>query len=170
MTNEGLLGYAFDKDTSPQGLELIRINAGSLATSGRPGPMGGRRADADPALRRRLQRREPQRRRVVLPAPADRSTWTPSARCARPRATRLLGLRARHASKIDIPLYAFETDLTNGRVIRGAKRLIKRAKGIKTYKLVTDTKQSHVDPLVASPRRNNFLKTLVPFLKKKQLK
>ena len=45
------------------------------------------------------------------------------------RSTRLLGLRARHASKIDIPLYAFETDLTKGRVIRGAKRLRQAREG-----------------------------------------
>ena len=86
------------------------------------------------------------------------------------KVTRLLGLRATHASEIDIPLYAFQTDLTKGRVIRGAKRLRKRAKGIKTYRFHSNTNQSHIDPLVAAPSRNRFLRTVVRFLKKKQLR
>ena len=36
VTNEALLGHAFDKDTSPAGLELLRVRAGRLAASGDP--------------------------------------------------------------------------------------------------------------------------------------
>ena len=50
-------------------------------------------------------------------------------------------------------------------MIRGAKRLIKRSE-IETSRLVTDHAASHLDPLVAAPRRNAFLKSVVPFLKK----
>ena len=168
-TNEGVLGYAFDGDTSPKGLELIRINAGTLDTS--VDPARWKDGDVTPIQRfaAAFSAESPNAtewyfpRRLTLDVDAVSSLRST-------RATRLLGLRARHASEIDIPLYAFQTDLTRGRVIRGAKRLRKRAEGIKTYKFVSDTKQSHLDPLVASPRRNNFLKTLVPWLKKKQLR
>ena len=36
--------------------------------------------------------------------------------------TRLLGLRPFHAARINVPLYAFETDLTNGTSPRGRGR------------------------------------------------
>ena len=38
MTNEALLARALDADTSPKGLELLRVNAGRLAASGDPRP------------------------------------------------------------------------------------------------------------------------------------
>ena len=60
--------------------------------------------------------------------------------------------------------------LTRGRVIKGAKRLRKRAKGITTFRFHSDTNQSHLDPLVAAPSRNSFLRTVVRFLKLKQLR
>ena len=69
VTNEGALGFAFDKDTSPEAFSLIRINAGRLATSGNPAPVAGRGDHADPAVRRGLRQRAPQRNRVVFPPP-----------------------------------------------------------------------------------------------------
>jgi pimeloyl-ACP methyl ester carboxylesterase len=168
-TNEGVLGFAFDADTSPKGLELIRINAGSLNTAVDPARWVNGELTPIQRFAEAFSGESPNAtewyfpRRLTLDVDAASSLRSTAA-------TRLLGLRARHAAKIDIPLYAFETDLTNGRVIRGARRLRKRARGIKTYTFVKDTKQSHIDPLVAAPRRNNFLKTVVPFLKKKQLR
>ena len=38
--------------------------------------------------------------------------------------TRLLGLRVSHRRTIRLPLYALQTDLSRGRVLRGARRLI----------------------------------------------
>ena len=63
-----------------------------------------------------------------------------------------------------MPLYAYETDLTKGRVLRGARRFV-RGSRVKTARYVADPRASHLDPLVAAPRRNAFLKTVVPFLK-----
>ncbi len=166
-TNEGALGFAFDGDTSPKGLELIRVNAGRLATTGTP----RRWIDGELTPIQRFATvfgsESPNANEWYFPRRLTLDVDGVSSLRQTP-VTRLLGLRARHASKINIPLYAFETDLTNGRVIRGAKRLRKRAKGIKVYTFVKDTKQSHLDPLVAAPRRNNFLKTVVPFLKKRK--
>jgi len=68
---------------------------------------------------------------------------------------------------VDVPLYAYGTDLTDGRVIKGAKRFV-RGSRIKTASYVADPRASHLDPLVAAPRRNVFLKTVVPFLKKRR--
>ena len=64
-----------------------------------------------------------------------------------------------------MPLYAYSTDLTNGRVARGARRLVKRSR-IGTSRVVDDRSAAHLDPLSAAPGRNRFLKTVTPFLRR----
>ncbi len=165
VTNEGALGFAFDKDTSPEAFSLIRINAGRLAASGNPRPwqdgeltpiqrfagaFGSERPNA-------IEWYFPRRLRL------DVDAMSPLKRTA---VTRLLGLRPFHASRINVPLYAFETDLTNGNVSKGARALVKRSR-IRRARIYTDERQSHLDPLVAAPSRNSFLKTVVKFLKVK---
>jgi hypothetical protein len=80
-------------------------------------------------------------------------------------AARYLGLRLKHAKGIDVPLYAYSTDLTRGAVARGARRLVKRSK-IGTARVVDDRSAAHLDPLSAAPGRNRFLQTVVPFLRR----
>jgi hypothetical protein len=77
-----------------------------------------------------------------------------------------LGLRLMHTDQIDVPIYAFQTDLTEGGVLHGAKALIKRAKTTKQEALLVngEPQQSHLDPLTAAPKQNKFLKNLVRFL------
>jgi hypothetical protein len=71
-----------------------------------------------------------------------------------------------HTKRIDVPIYAFQTDLTDGGVLRGARALVKRAKTTKREALLVNgaPQQSHLDPLTAAPKRNEFLKKLVSFL------
>jgi hypothetical protein len=64
-----------------------------------------------------------------------------------------------------VPLYAYGTALTEGGVARGAKRLARRSR-IEEVSIVDDRGTSHLDPLSAAPRRNDFLRTVVPFLKR----
>ena len=68
-----------------------------------------------------------------------------------------------HAKRIDVPIYAFQTDLTDGGVLRGAKALVRRAKTTKAEAMLVQgaPQQSHLDPLTAAPKRSEFLKTLV---------
>jgi len=70
-----------------------------------------------------------------------------------------------HGKQIDLPLYAYSTDLTEGRVARGARRLA-RASRIRHATVVDDRSAAHLDPLSAAPSTNRFLKTVVPFLKR----
>ena len=42
--------------------------------------------------------------------------------------TRYLKLRPWHLKRVNVPLYAFQTDLTEGRVLRGARRYIERSR------------------------------------------
>jgi len=80
-------------------------------------------------------------------------------------AARYLGLRLTHGSEIDLPLYAFSTDLTSGRVARGARRLVRRWQ-VRGPVIVDDRGTSHLDPLSAAPSRNHFLRSVVPFLRR----
>jgi hypothetical protein len=50
-------------------------------------------------------------------------------------------------------------------VIARARALVKQSR-IPSSKLVSDPRFAHLDPLAASPDRNTFLRTVVPFLKR----
>jgi hypothetical protein len=78
---------------------------------------------------------------------------------------RILGLRLEHGREIDVPLYAFSTGLTKGKVARGARRLA-RISRVPRKVVVDDRRTSHLDPLSAAPQTNRFLKTVVPFLRR----
>ena len=161
-TNEAALGYAFDETTSPPGFELIRVRAGRLAPSGNPRPWQNGEVTPIQRLARTFGTEPgngiewyfPKR----LPLDVDGTDHL-----ARNRITELLGLRPWHTANVNLPLYAFETDLTGGRVLRGAMRFMDASK-IKRATLVADHNTSHLDPLTAAPDRNTFLKTFAPFL------
>jgi len=164
VTNEAALGYVFDETTSPDALALIRIRAGGLAADGDPRPW----QDGEITPIRRFARAYaadapnatewyyPRRLLLDVDAASDLRTN---------QAARMLGLRLEHAREIDLPLYAFSTDLTQGRVARGARRLA-RLSPITKPVVVDARKTSHLDPLSAAPKTNRFLKTVVPFLER----
>ncbi len=83
-------------------------------------------------------------------------------------AARYLGLRLTHTNQINVPIYAFQSDLTDGAVLRGAKRLVKRARTTKKQATLVngDPRYSHLDPLLAAPKKNKFDKTVAKFLKR----
>jgi pimeloyl-ACP methyl ester carboxylesterase len=164
-TNRALFGYAFDRDTSPAALGLLHINAGGLAPSGDPRDW----VDGGVTPVGRLAEtfgQEPvnatewyfPKRLTIDTNGADQMKMNDVAK--------FLGLRLMHTKRIDVPIYAFQTDLTDGGVLRGAKALVKRAKTTKREALLVNgaPQQSHLDPLTAAPKRNEFLKKLVSFL------
>jgi pimeloyl-ACP methyl ester carboxylesterase len=168
VTNEGLIGRVFDRDTSPRGFELIRVRAGRLAAGGEV--RGWQDGEVTPVqnLAAFLGRQPvngiewyfPERLRLDVDGASG-------LRGRRDPINRLLGLRPFHARSIDLPLYAFETDLTKGRVLRGARRLIERSEIPRRSAVLVDRGRStsHLDPLTAAPRTNDFLKTVAPFLR-----
>jgi hypothetical protein len=162
VTNEAQFGYAFDESTSPAALALIQIRAGRLAHSGDPrGWLDGeltpiqRHARAYAADNPNATEWYYPRRLLLDVDAASPLRQTPAAR--------FLGLRLMHGNEIDVPVYAFSTALTRGRVARGARRLVLRSR-IRQSTIVDDRGTSHLDPLSARPSRNHFLKSVVPFL------
>jgi hypothetical protein len=167
VTNRALLGYAFDQSTAPKSLGLIHLRAGGLAPAGEPrdwvdgevSPIG-RVADfwaAQPV--NGVEWYFPQRLSIDVDGANE---------LQRNAVTRALKLRPWHLRKVDVPLYAFETDLTEGRVLRGARRYIARSRVPRRASVLVDrgATTSHLDPLTAAPATNDFLKTAVPWLKR----
>jgi pimeloyl-ACP methyl ester carboxylesterase len=167
VTDRALLGYAFDRDTSPLDPSL-RINGGRLAASGDPRDW----VDGGVTPVRRLAAtfgQEPSnsiewyfpRRLTIDTNGADQLRDNPVAR--------YLGLRLLHTRQVDLPLYALQTDLTSGQVLQGALRFIDRSRTTRSEsRLVNaDPEQSHLDPLMAAVPKNRFFSTVVPFLRNK---
>jgi hypothetical protein len=79
-------------------------------------------------------------------------------------ATRYLGLRPYHLKEVNVPLYAFQTGISKGGVLRGTKIFIRRSK-VKSHWLYQDLQMGHFDPLEDFPAHNRFIATVVPWLR-----
>jgi hypothetical protein len=167
-TNRGGYGYAVDTQTSPESLALVQMHIGRLAGSGSPrdwvdGELG--------TVERAAQ--------VFSGIPAmDGSSWYHPLRLSidagaldnriRNSAQRVLGDRTTHGRDVHLPMYAIETSLGAGHVLRSVRALARRSRVPRRKLVLVDrhTSMAHIDPLVDIPRRNAFLKTVVPFLKR----
>lgn len=164
-TTRALLAYAFDRDTSPESLALLHVNAGALAAAGDPRDWedGGITPVANIA---ETFGQEPANA-VEWYFPRRLSIDTNGANAMRQNAVaKLLGLRLEHTREIDIPIYAFQTDLTDGGVLRGANNLVDRAKTKRSESMFVEgaPQASHLDPLTAAPAGNEFLRTVARFI------
>lgn len=168
-TNQGLFGYDFDRDTSPPELTSLHVNAGSLA----PENPGGVADWIDGGITpiQNLADTFSQHpmnavdwffpTRITIDANgADQMRMNPVAK--------YLGLRLFHTKRVNLPFYVVQTDDTGGDVMKGARNWLKRTRTPKkqTVLINADPQMSHLDPLMASPKKNVFLKTITPFLKK----
>jgi hypothetical protein len=164
VTNRGQLGFAFDASTSPPDLAFIQVRAGQL------GPTGDW-VDGEVTPIERLAQ-------TFAQEPANAAEWYFPGRLtidvdaanalARNAQTELLHLRPWHRREVDLPLYALQTSLSNGHVLRGARRFIAGSKVPRGRSVLVDASatESHLDPLTAAPDRNRFLETVVAFLKR----
>ncbi len=168
VTNRALLGYAFDRDSSPADLSLIHINGGGLAASGDPRDWvdGG----VTPVSRLAATYGQEPANALEWYFPTRLTIDTNSADQMRPNeVANFLGLRLFHTRKVNLPLYAIATDLAGAHVLDGARNFIRRARATKRQSMLVNRNPliSHLDPLTAAPKRNAFLKTVVPFIEKK---
>jgi hypothetical protein len=163
-TSEAGFGYAFDVDTAPAQLGLLHVRAGRLADVGDPRPW----VDGENTPVQRLAR-------TFASEPLNGVEWyfprrlpldLAAAAALRPTpAARVLGVRVRHARRVNVPLYAFGTDFSDGRVVTAARRFARRSR-VPRATFAQARRFTHLDPLTASPRRNHFLRTVVPFLRR----
>ena len=166
-TNRAFLGHAFDRDTSPRSLGLIHLRAGRLAAAG--DPRDWEDGEVSPIARVAQWFGDQPVNGVEWFFPLRLSLDVDGANELRRNAvTRQLKLRPWHLRRVDRPLYAFQTDLTDGRVLRGARRFISRSRVSRSASTLVDRSSttSHLDPLTAAPETNDYLKTAVPWLKR----
>ena len=164
VTNEAFLGTIFDATYSTPARRALRTHSGRLRRSGRP--RGWESGERTPMSRLRsafgrvganaTEWYFPQR--LIL----DIAAADPMRRDA---VGDLLGLRLWHTRSIDVPLYAYQTELTQGGVLRSARRLRARA-DVPRWRFSSDTGAGHLDPVLGSPSRNSFLTTVVPWLRR----
>lgn len=76
----------------------------------------------------------------------------------------LLGLRLWHTHDIDVPLYSFQTGLTQGTVNTAAQWVVANSK-IPAASYDGDSAMTHLDVLWADPQRNTMVRGVVPFLR-----
>jgi pimeloyl-ACP methyl ester carboxylesterase len=163
-TNRGQFGFAFDATTSPRELGLIQVRSGTLGAD-------GDWIDGEVSPLQRVAETFGQE-------PANAVEWFYPARLnldvdaasplAQNSAAKYLGLRIKHARRADVPVYAVQTSLTRGAVLKGAKSFVTRSKSPRRLAAYVDagSEQSHLDPLTAAPATNKYLKTVVPWLKR----
>ena len=165
VTNRALLARAFDRDTTPEDLDLD-VRAGHLAESGDPRDWVDGEVSTSARVAEFFGRQDPNAVEWYFPERLrlDVDGANPMRRNA---VTRRLRLRPWHLAKVDVPLYAFQTDLTGGRVLRGARRYIARSRVPRRASVLVDraSSTSHDDPVTAPAATNDFLKTVVPFLR-----
>ena len=165
VTNRGLLGYAFDKDTSSPALSLIHVRAGSL------GPLPEPRDWVDGEVT------SVQRLAVTFgQEPANAIEWYFPRRLSidvnganalrRNAVAKLLHLPLKHGPRIDVPVLALQTDLTDGGVLAGARALIRESEvpRARSVLLNAEDTMSHLDPLTAAPALNPLVQELGAFL------
>jgi pimeloyl-ACP methyl ester carboxylesterase len=165
VTNRALLGYAFDRDSSPADLGLLHINGGDLAASGNPRDWtdGG----VTPLSRLAETFGQEPSNAVEWYFPTRLTIDTNGAdRMAQDDVGNFLGLRLSHTKQVNLPLYAIATDLAGAHVLDGARNFVRRSRTTRKDSMLVNRNplMSHLDPLVAAPKTNAFLKTVVPFL------
>jgi hypothetical protein len=168
VTNRSLLGYAFDRDTSPANLGLLHINGGGLAPSG--DPRDWLDAGVTPIDRVASVFGQEPTNFVEWYFPTRLRIDTNGAdQLVQNDVANFLGLRLYHANKVNLPFYAVQTDLTHGKVLQGANNWINRTRTTRRQSTLVnlDPAMSHLDPLLAAPDANGFLTSVRRFLKKK---
>jgi pimeloyl-ACP methyl ester carboxylesterase len=164
VTNRALFGFAFDRDTSPLPSDQ-QMNGGGLAASGDPRDWvdGG----ISPVSRLAATFGQEPANAVEWYFPKRLTIDTNGAdQMRRNDVGNFLGLRLFHTRKVNLPLYAIATNLAGAHVLDGARNFIRRSRTTRRESMLVNRNplMSHLDPLIAAPKTNAFLKTVVPFL------
>jgi pimeloyl-ACP methyl ester carboxylesterase len=175
-TNAGQYGFAVDETTSPANLALVQSHIGRLAASGDPrgwhdGELGSVRRAASVFSEYVGMKNQK--------VGEDGTSWYHPSRLSIDSgainngvdnpAQAVYGDHATMGHSVKLPMYSFDTSLGGGRVADATRQLAEQSKVPKRWvKTVKRTKTySHIDPISAAPAKNAFLKTVVPFLRKK---
>jgi pimeloyl-ACP methyl ester carboxylesterase len=173
VTNIGQYGYALDTETSPPNLAAAQGHLGHLAASG--DPRGWDDAGELTPIRRFAQMFSGWGLKGL-----DGTAWYHPLRLTIDAgavaagnvnpAQQVLGVHATHGDELpkSLRIYAFGAALGGTRVLDATRALATQSHIPSSHLVLVDrhTTYAHNDPNSASPSRNDFLKRLIPFLKK----
>jgi pimeloyl-ACP methyl ester carboxylesterase len=161
VTNGAFMGNIFDRSSAVSPALAVRV--GTFAAEGDPRPWVDGENMTVARLASAFAQRVPQFAEWYFPSRLSLDSFGANS-MRKDAVTKFLGLRVWHTKEINVPLYAYQTDLTSGGVIRGA-RAVKSASHIPRLVEVDDgATASHLDPVIAPPETNPFINTVVPFL------
>jgi pimeloyl-ACP methyl ester carboxylesterase len=161
VTNGAFLGNILDKDTAFA--PSLAVRTGTFAADGDPRPWVDGENMTIARLASAFGQLQPQIAEWYFPNRLELDSFGANS-MKRDAVTRFLGLRLWHTREINVPLFAYQTDLTGGGVIRGA-RAVRTASRIPRLVEVDDSAAaSHLDPVIAPPGSNGFTQNVVPFL------
>ena len=158
-TNLAFFANIFDNSPSPS----LKIRAGTFAAEG--DPRGWADGEVTPSARfaAAFAQTRPTFSEWYFPRRLALDTFS-STSMRRDRVSNFLGLRTWHTKKIDVPMYAYQTDLTQGRVLVGARNVKNASRIPRLVEVDESAGSSHLDMLAAPPQTNRFTQTVVPFL------
>jgi hypothetical protein len=160
-TNAAFMGNVFDKDHSP--FLSLQVRAGNLAESGDPRPWVDGENMTVARLSAAFSQVRPTFAEWYFPRRLSLDSFGADS-MKRDAVTKLLGLRVWHTKEINVPLYAYQTDLTAGGVLIGARNVKKASRIPRLVAVDQGATTSHLDPVIAPPETNTFTRTVVPFL------
>jgi hypothetical protein len=158
VTNEAFLGFLLQHTD-----DSLKVRAGRLADSGDPRPWVNGPYSSVPQVCAAFAHEPGNAMEWYYPARLDLDILRGAQYVEPTPAAQYLGLRLDHLSEIDTPLYVFQTSISQGGVLMGAKRFL-AATQIASSTLVKDEAMGHLDPLLDFPDENKFIQTVVPFL------
>lgn len=162
VTNAGLLGYLFDRKYSPPGFGYASARFGELAASG--DPRGWRDGGRSTVARVAQTTVGSRLNGLAFYYPARLFLDNQVAGTGDSARSRRLGLRMFHLDSIPTPMLVFQTDESDGDVMRSARRLVRMSRIAAATYVDASTRTSHLDPLVDLPSRNLLLTPLARFL------
>ena len=162
VTNAAFLGNILDRDTvfSP----ALAARAGTFAADGDPRPWVDGENMSIARLAAAFAQLKPQFAEWYFPDRLSLDSFGANS-MRRDRVTNFLGLRLWHTKQINVPLFAYQTDLTKGGVIRGARAVQKASRIPRLVEVDDSASASHLDPVIAPAQTNGFTQNIVPFLK-----
>ncbi len=168
-TNLAQYAYAVDADTGPENLRLVQSHIGQLADSGDPrGWVNGQLGTAQRAAQVFTEIDGMDGTSWYHPLRLTIDAGAINNGIATP-AQKVYGIRTTMGKRVKLPMYSFDAALGNGRIKRATLALAAQSKVPKKWvrNVVRSKTYAHIDPLSAVPKKNDFIKTLVPFLKKR---
>ena len=148
VTNEAFVGYLMtNTGESGVALESFRAKVGRLADSGNPRQwLNGPVSSVPRACPAFIQ--EPGNSfEWYYPLRIDVDALRGDSYLRGGRVARFLGLRTFHLHEVDLPLYAFESGLSEGGVVRGSRRFAQRSR-VPRHTFVSEPSLGHLDPLL----------------------